>query len=98
METLDAQCAYLIGEGYSGALEDMLLAYYNTQNTATDTALYDAQYKFMVGLGGSGSLADMLFNRDSVFSTDSGEGIDYDAAWGSEYTEDWDINYTDTWT
>jgi len=65
-ETIDELVERLVGKGYTGALNDMLLAYYNIWNDDTDTSLKDAQYKFLINRGLTGSLPDMLFEYDSI--------------------------------
>ncbi len=65
METRDELYTYLKGDGYDGALEDMLQAYYNTQNSTENIPLVDSANTYFVSLGYYGSLADMISDNDS---------------------------------
>lgn len=85
METIDEQVVYLNSLGYSGALDDMLKAYYNDRNATSEVPLVDAQYTFLIGLGLSGSIPDMLYVNDTLFST----GLDWDGAWGVQWDQVW---------
>jgi hypothetical protein len=94
-ETIDEQVIFLEDAGYSGALNDMLLAYYNVQNSGTETTLPDALYKFLISLGLSGTIPDMLFVNGSYFDK---SGVTYwilkDGTWDDTGvwidTETWD--------
>lgn len=68
METIDEQYSTLRGLSYTGALEDMLIAYYKAIYVSTHTALNDLQYYYLRSLGYTGALDDMLKEHDSVFA------------------------------
>ena len=71
METIDNQYLTLRSLGYIGALPDMLLAYYNSIEGTSFTALEDAQYYYFRSFGFVGAVPDMLYQNDSVFLTNT---------------------------